>query len=718
MNLTRALEVALPEIPARLIAQSCPRLHPDVVFKEHIVDGRPVVRVYVPGVDAMFNLAPTTWSLVRFFDGQRSFEQVAEAYTRETGMPVSLDDVHAVADDLESIGFWHKTPREKNIALMQQSVDQRRNALKQTKTAWGDLGFIKFPAFSPDNFLVWLDARIRFVFTWWFTLITLAAFACLGTIFVLHWSEVSRDTLQFFNFADKTWFDVAVFWGITLVLSAVHEVAHGVTCRHFGGRVSSMGFALIYLTPAFYTDTTEGVVVCPPFERVLISVAGVWSELYLCTGATIIWWGTPPGSPVHDFAYVVMLMTGLATVALNWNPLMKLDGYHILCDIIGILDLKENSTAYVSAWVKKYVWRLPVEVPYVPKQRRLGFAVYAISSGLYSYTVLYILARFVGNVFRNFNPEWSFIPELATGALIFRSRIRSAVNLMKFVYLDKKDSLRLWLTSRWRPWAVAGIIGFLFLPLWRESISGRFVLEASNRAVIRAQVAGTVEKVYAEEGQTIFYGAPLLRLRNARLESKQARSEADYLVAAADVNSAELRYVGTGAALQKRDQLAQESSILASEVATLELKSPITGVVTTPRVSDRLGSYVTAGTELAEVDDTRIMRARIYVSEHEMYKYRADSVARLQADGTSRKWDAGSLTVSPTSSEIAPGLLDMEKFKGMHAPSFYAIDLRVENENGGLKPGMVGTARVYGRHRSIAGFCYQAVADFAGRKLW
>ncbi|MFZ0953125.1 MAG: HlyD family efflux transporter periplasmic adaptor subunit, partial [Candidatus Sulfotelmatobacter sp.] len=338
--------------------------------------------------------------------------------------------------------------------------------------------------------------------------------------------------------------------------------------------------------------------------------------------------------------------------------------------------------------------------------------------GLYSYTVLYIVARFVGNVFRNFNPDWSFIPELATGALIFRSRIRSTVNLMKFVYLDKKDRVRIWLTSSWRPWAVAGIIAFLFFPLWRESISGRFVLEASDRAVIRAQVPGTVEKVYAEEGQTITSGAPLVQLGNVPLDAKQARSEADYRMAVADVNSAELHYAGMGLALQKRDQFAQETRILASEVATLELKTPISGVVTTPRLSDRIGSYVTAGTELAEVNDTRIMRARIFVSEYEMHKYRPNSVARLQVDGTFRKWDAGSLAVSPTSSEIAPGLLDLERFKGMRSPTFYAIDLLVNNGDGALKQGMVGTARVYGRRLGIAGFCYRAVADFAGRKLW
>ncbi|MFZ0761485.1 MAG: hypothetical protein WAM69_16175, partial [Candidatus Sulfotelmatobacter sp.] len=74
--------------------------------------------------------------------------------------------------------------------------------------------------------------------------------------------------------------------------------------------------------------------------------------------------------------------------------------------------------------------------------------------------------------------------------------------------------------------------------------------------------------------------------------------------------------------------------------------------------------------------------------------------------------------VSPTTSEIALGLLNLSNFKGMRPPVFYAMDLLVRNEKGTLKPGMVGTAKVYGRRRSIAAFCYQAVADFAGRKLW
>jgi len=717
MNLTQALNVALPEIPARLVAQRCPRLHPEVVHQEHIVDGRPVVRLYVPGVDAVFNLAPQTWQLVRFFKGQQTYEEVAESYFQETGNRVSLDELHDIADDLESIEFWYKTPQERNIASLMQSAEERRNALKK-KNQWGDLGFITFPAFNPDPFLVWLHGKISFIFTWWFTLLTFCAFAATLSIFVAHWGEVWRDTIQFFNFADKSWLDLAAFWGITLFLAAIHETAHGVTCRHFGGRVSSMGFALVYLTPASYTDTTEGVVRCPPLERVLITVAGVWSELYLCTIATIVWWGTPPGTAVHDFAYVMVLMTGIATVLLNWNPLMKLDGYHILCDVLGILDLKETSTAYVSAWVKKHIWQLPVEVPYVPKRRRLGFAVYAIASGLYSYTVLYILARFVGNIFRNFNQEWSFVPEFATGAFIFRSRIRSLVNFMNFFYLDKKDRIWVWLRSRQSRWAFAAIVTFLLLPLWRESIAGRFSLEAADRAVIRTQVAGRITNVYVEEGQAVSKGAPVARLVNLALESKQSQTAAEFSRASAELNAAEFRHANTGLALTRRDLLAQQSSAVASQAAELELKSPITGVVTTPRVTDLAGSFVKDGTEVAEVADIRSMRVRIYVSEYDMHKYRPDANGRLNLDGTWGKLDAERIQVSPVSSQVPPGLVDVSKFKGMHPPTFYEMTLFVSNPDGRLKPGMVGTGRIYGAHRSLAGFAYEEIAAFLSRKVW
>ena len=188
--------------------------------------------------------------------------------------------------------------------------------------------------------------------------------------------------------------------------------------------------------------------------------------------------------------------------------------------------------------------------------------MYAVASGLYSYTVLFILARFAGNVFRNFNPDWSFIPEIAVAALIFRSRISFRGETSCNSYTCRRKIELQWLTSHRLRWAAAGIVGLLSLPLWRESISARFVLEASDRAVIRAQVAGTPSRRCTQEKVRLSTLEFLVQLPRERspLESKEARNEADYQVAAAALNSAELHYAGTGAALQKRDQLCTTKS--------------------------------------------------------------------------------------------------------------------------------------------------------------
>ena len=36
-----------------------------------------------------------------------------------------------------------------------------------------------------------------------------------------------------------------------LVLGFLHESAHGLTCKHYGGQVHSMGLMFLYLVPCF-----------------------------------------------------------------------------------------------------------------------------------------------------------------------------------------------------------------------------------------------------------------------------------------------------------------------------------------------------------------------------------------------------------------------------------------------------------------------------------
>src|SRR3974377_1426169 len=130
MNLTRVLNNALPDIPARNLSQRPPRMDPGTTFREHIEDGKPIVREYVPCHGGMFKLPPANWKLARLFDGNHSYEEIADLYTKETGVQYDADEIREFAANLEAGEFWFKTPQEKNILLIQQSADERRKILK------------------------------------------------------------------------------------------------------------------------------------------------------------------------------------------------------------------------------------------------------------------------------------------------------------------------------------------------------------------------------------------------------------------------------------------------------------------------------------------------------------------------------------------------------------------------------------------------------------
>ncbi len=717
MNLTRALNAALPDIPARTVAERPPRLDPELSFREHIEDGKPIVRIYVPSAAGMFAFPVEYWKLAQLFDGVRSYDEIAELYSRENGVEYDGKAVREFAGDLEVNGFWYRTKQEKNIMLLQQSADERRKTLR-VKSKWADLSDVTFPAFNPDRFLTWLYEYTKFFYTPWFTMLSLIAFACCAALTISHWEQIGRDSVEFYNFTNKSWGDVLALYTLGMSVVAIHEFAHAHACKHYGGHVRAMGFALVYLTPAFYTDTTEGATLATRYQRLIIVMAGIWAELILCSIATPIWWGTPPQTLIHDSAYFIMMMTGLMSVVLNWNPLMRLDGYFMLCEIVGVADIKERSTAFVSAWVKRNIWRLEIEVPYVPKRRRFGFAIYALLSGAYSYTVLYIVARFAGNFVRNFSPEWGFLPEIGVAILIFRSRIRLLVNFMKLVYLDKKDRILAWFTVRNASAVTVCTMILLTLPVWHESVTGRFFLEPVSSVELRAHVPGTLVQLKAVEGQRVITGEKLVMLNNVPLQSKYDELRAQ-LVLASDraIATSDNRSV-YGANLKMRDQLTAQVEEYSAMHAALELSSPISGVVVTPSAQNLLGTYVSSGSKILEVADETTLRARIYISEYDFSHVKRGANARIQVRGLLRTLEARIIDEAARPVEMDPGLKAENESNGLHPLHYYLVELHVDNPDMKLRPGMMGIARVYGERRSIAGMLRDSIADFCGRKVW
>jgi putative peptide zinc metalloprotease protein len=715
MNLSEVLNVALPELPARRIGKSNLRLHPKLIAREQIEGGVPTIVATVSGGSYVMRFSPDQWKLLQLFNGERSYGEATELFQEETGTDVTEEQVREFADSLDEGGIWYRTSLELVTTAGEKLADERRRRARKKI----DLSMMTFSTWDPDEYLTRLYARLRFVYTKWFTFLTLGAFALMILIFVSGWSEIWRDTVRYYTFTDKSAADLAEFWLLFCGLGFFHESAHGLTCKHFGGGVHSMGFMLIYLSPAFFCDVGEVYVYGGKWPRVAAIIAGIWVELMFCSAASIVWWGTPAGSPIHDFAYKIMLITGVAVVLMNLNPLMKLDGYYLFGELVGVPTIKENSTEYLSSWVKRHVFRLPVDVPYLRPRRRWLFVGYALLSGLYSYVVLFAVVRFVYNIVSQSSPQWAFLPALLLAFLIFRARLRSSVRFMKAFYLDKQPGLR----SSWnQPFKVGPAVLVaalvLFAPLWRETVSGRFVLEPQQHATIRAAVPGQITEVLADEGTPVAAGTPLFLLRNVRLEAETDDAKRSLVAAETRARQAQMNYANLGIARAERASQVGRSRSVFEQVAALQVASPISGVVATPRLQDRVGSFVQEGDELAEIDDARTLKARIFIPEFQVQRIRPGTPASLKLESLFQPIRGQVNSIAPASSELAAGLAGEEKYKGIAPPSYYAVTVLLSNADGRLRSGMSGEAKVQVKRQSVAGFVWDTVREFFQRKVW
>jgi len=393
-----------------------------------------------------------------------------------------------------------------------------------------------------------------------------------------------------------------------------------------------------------------------------------------------------------------------------------MDGYYIFCELTRHFDLKGNSTALLSNMVRKYIFRMKAVVPVLPWRRKLFFAAYAAMAGMYSYMLLLFFVRLSYRAAYNYQPEWAFIPSTLFAVMIFKSRIKKLMAFIKALYFDKREMLR----AQWKPLGFAAALLLILgsIPVWRDSIEERFVLEPKSRATVRASVPGLVTSLNIAEGKQVAAGETIAELRDIDLQAELARANAEYARASARNLNAQLRYADFNPDDRDAQRLLVAKTTLAERAKHLTIIAPISGTVTTPRLQDLPGTYVAEGSSIAEIVDTSSMQAKIFVPEAAFEELNRIGNANLRMDAHWRSIQADTFTWSPVSRELEKGLLPPTKYKGMHPPVYYVLNMTIDNHNGELKTGMTGTAKIYGERRSTWRMLFRPVINAVARRVW
>ncbi len=698
MNLSEALDAALPEIPQSRLARSRPPcLDPDLIIREEVLDGEPIVGVFQRGKANYFRLSPAQWELAQFFDGVRSFDEIAERYTSEKGVPVESAEVRAFAENLDEAEFWYKTPQEKNLALSEKLVAQRGRRGRSKI----DLAHIRFSAWDPDRYFNWLDGAIgKYLYNRWFGVAVLMLFIFEAAVFVSRWSILGPDTVLYFNFTRKSFLEFAQFWMLFLVLGFLHESSHGLTCKHFGGQVHSMGLMFIYLTPCFYVDVTEIWISATKLQRLATIIAGIGIEMILCGLAMVVWVNTRTGQWLHDFAYQIVLLTGILVVAINLNPLIKLDGYYFFTELIEIPELKERSTAFLSGWFQSRVLGFSVETPIVPRKRAPFFVLYALASGAYSYTLLFFVVRFSYNIASHWLAEFALIPSAALAFVIFRSRLRALRRVASQFWQQKQTS-----SLHWRPVhviAFAVLAAILFLPIWRDRIDAFYVIEPMHSHSLHAALEGRVNEVLVREGERVRAGQPLLRMSSPTAASLQSSAAAQTSSARFQAFNAQLQGQSISTAAAEQSGAARFAGLAHDAQDSLVIAAPAEGTIITQNPAQLLDQDVGAGQPLLDLAETGPRIARIFIPASALDRIPADAEVAFALPGefsvlrTTLPRPGGDAVTLP------PGLVAHQDYKGIQMAVYYRSRLMLPADEGHPLFGAAGQAKIFGVRRSLA----------------
>jgi putative peptide zinc metalloprotease protein len=202
--------------------------------------------------------------------------------------------------------------------------------------------FFKISLFNPDDWLTRNINKLRWLFSWTWSLL-LCLFLTFSTVIGIN--QQAEILFKGKHLIAAYGADMLLpFVLLSLLVVTLHELGHAFTLKHYGGIVPDVGLLFMCLMPAAYTNTTDSYCLSR-FKRVLVVAAGIIVQLQLAAIGLWLWNFSQQGSWLNTSSYLLMA-AALFTVILNLNPLAKFDGYYLAVAITGINNLRSRGFGF------------------------------------------------------------------------------------------------------------------------------------------------------------------------------------------------------------------------------------------------------------------------------------------------------------------------------------------------------------------------------------
>ena len=463
------------------------KLRNDLVTANAVIDGQEVVNIKDPLRGNYFRLRPPEFWLISQLDGETSYEQVAERFKSEFNLNIDANAVLQFVEVLESQYFLENSRSE-------QQVSRRSYGNEDRKSLFSKLLYIKFNAFNPGRFLDVLTKLYK-PFHTPIGLTAQALFIFYGLIlFFTHYASFSISLSEIYSVGSIITIVAALF-----VYLIIHEFSHAVACRLYGGEVSEIGFLFMYFQPCFYCNISDAWLFEKKRHRLAVTWAGSYSGFILLAISIIIWRVTVPGTFINQLSELIVVIIWV-TFLLNFNPLIKLDGYYLLSDWLDIPNLRSKSFAYVGNMTKRILLGWPIEKIETTSRQRKIYIFYAMTASLYTTFILlyffFILSSFLLEKMGITGLLLIFTVLLFTlreNIVDFFNGFIQHIKYLKDI-MEKPFRLISYIVF------IAILIGVLFLAPFPHRVTGKIVIEPIAEFSLLLNDLGLLEKKFRQGG--------------------------------------------------------------------------------------------------------------------------------------------------------------------------------------------------------------------------
>lgn len=363
-----------------------------------------------------------------------------------------------------------------------------------------------------------------------------------------------------------------------VVVKVLHELGHALTCHHFGGECHELGILLVGIMPLFYCDVSDTWTQQDRWKRMLVAAAGIFVELFLAALFGLLWMLSIPGM-LHAFFLNAMMVCSINTLLINGNPLLRYDGYYVLCDLLRIPNLGSVSRSVFAGGFCRLVLGVPNPTAGdFGRWKSVALGLWGLATVMYRLVVITLVLLGIHHLLKSAGLE-AVTPVLAASA---------GGGQLAALFFSVRGA---WVSSEDRSRFVGGLVVavvlsavILLVPLPHQ-VSAPFVVTPGLASTVYVQVGGYVTPLVAP-GTDVPAGTVLARLENPELQLEVARAEGDLRLQETRMRwltSQRVPGSASGKAIPAAEDAVRSAgarlATLAARAADLELRSPAAGRV-------------------------------------------------------------------------------------------------------------------------------------------